>query len=146
MGPNKNRFKRLIKYLESSDGKNLNHETLTEGPNKGQTAGGAYGMVPGSAADFINQARNRNYVLPPDVEKLKKLSPDEVTKTLNENRELDEAMADVAADVMLAKTAGDEEKAAYGWRTGHNRDFKVLKDYLAHPYVEKYKKLKNQDK
>jgi hypothetical protein len=141
----KERFKRLIKFLETSGGKNLNHETLSSGINKGETAGGAYGMVPSSAKDFIKQAQNRNFILPEGTEEILQMPANEVTEKLNKNRNLDEALADVAADVILNKTSGNEEKAAYGWRTGHNRNFKVLQDYLQHPYVKKYKELKEDE-
>lgn len=135
------RAKAIIRKLESSDGQNMAHEMLTEGPNKGQTAGGAYGIVPNSLIDFVKQSRNRKMVVDPDLVNAMSRPADEVTKKLNEDRAFDEKAADMALKLLLSKTGGNEEQAAYGWRTGHNRTpEQFAKGAETHPYVQAYKK------
>src|ERR1035437_8160399 len=44
-----------IACKESSCGKNMTHKMMTEGPHKGMTAGGAWGMMPHSAAFILSK-------------------------------------------------------------------------------------------
>lgn len=136
------RQKAIIRMLESSGGKNFAHKPLTSGPNAGQTAGGAYGILPSSLKDFANQSMNRD--MPVDLDILTNMDKpaDEVTNLLNTNRNFDEKAAEMAIK-LLNKKYGDEEKAAYAWRTGHNQsDEAVAKGAETHPYVEAYRKQK----
>jgi hypothetical protein len=114
---------------------------LTAGPNKGQTAGGTYGIVPNSLIDFIKQSKKRGLEVDPRLLELAAKPHHEVTKALNENRELDDLAGELGARLVLHKTGGDEEKAAFGWRTGHNRDFANLQSekYAGNPYVKAYR-------
>jgi hypothetical protein len=140
----KDRFKKTIKFLESSGGRNLAHAPIETGINAGQVAGGAYGILPNSLVDFVKQSRNRGLNIDPRLVELSQLPPEEITKRLNEDRGLDDLAADLGSQLLLQKTMGDEEKAAYGWRTGHNRPFNKLSpdEYQKHPYVEAYNKEK----
>lgn len=129
----------IIRYLESSDGKNMNHEQLRSGPNKGQTAGGAYGIVPNSLKDFARQSMKRNIPVDTDILAYMDDPHEEVTKRLNEDREFDEKSAEMALNLINSKTGGDEAKTAYAWRTGHNRsDADMEANAAKHPYVQAY--------
>lgn len=143
----KERFKRVIKQLESSGGKNLSHETIESGINAGQTAGGAYGILPNSLKDFVNQAKNRNYEIPEELSNIKRLTPDQITDKLNQDRNFDEKAADLGSNILLEKTGGNELKAATGWRRGHNQNFNEMtdQDALNDPYVRAYSKLSTKD-
>lgn len=139
------RQKAIIRHLESSNGQNMNHEMLTAGPNKGQRAGGAYGIVPNSLKDFANQSMNRNIGVDPEILVEMDKPHEEVTKALNERRELDEKAAEMALRLINMKTGGDEEKTAYAWRTGHNQsDEKLQKGVEEHPYVRAYRQQREQ--
>lgn len=135
------RFKNTIRFLESSDGQNMQHDAIKTGPNAGQRAGGAYGILPNSLKDFVNQAKNRNMPVDPRLIDLIGKSHEEVTEILNNNRELDDLASDLGSKVVLNKTEDDEEKAAYAWRTGHNRDFANLppETYSNNDYVKAYR-------
>jgi hypothetical protein len=133
------RQKAIIRYLESSNGQNLNHAMLTSGPNAGQTAGGAYGIVPNSLKDFAKQSMNRNIGVDPDILVEMDKPADEVTKQLNTRPDLDDKAAEMALRLINAKTGGDEAKTAYAWRTGHNQSPEKLEQGAAeHPYVRAY--------
>lgn len=142
----KKRFKQIIKHLESSSGKNMDHDTINSGINSGQTAGGAYGIVPNSLKDFVGQARNRNYILPEDLSNVKDLSDEEITERLNTDRQFDEDAADLGSELLLQKAGQDESKAAKGWRRGHNQSFKRLdeKKLMEDPYVRAYRKIASE--
>lgn len=138
------RQKAIIRILESSNGKNLQHQPLTSGPNAGQTAGGAYGIVPNSLKDFANQSMNRNIGVDPDILTMMDNPADQVTNALNTNRELDDKAAEMALRLINAKTGGDEDKTAYAWRTGHNQSDEAMeKGAKTHPYVQAYEKQKD---
>lgn len=136
------RMKAIIGKLESSGGQNMDHAPLTQGPNAGQTAGGAYGIVPNSLKDFAHQSMNRN--IPVDVDLLAKMDedPTKVTQELNNNRKFDDQAAEMALKLILQKAGGNEEKAAYAWRTGQNQSDEKMQQGLSHPYVEAYRKEK----
>lgn len=134
------RQKAIIRYLESSNGQNLNHQTIQTGPNTGQRAGGAYGILPNSLRDFANQSMNRNIGVDPDllIEMGKKSG--EITNDLNKNPELDDKAVEMALRLINSKTGGDEDKTAYAWRTGHNQSDEALsKGAAEHPYVKAYR-------
>lgn len=137
----KNRFKNIIKHLESSGGKNLNHETIQSGINAGQTAGGAYGILPNTLNNFVNTSRNKGEAIDPRLDAMTQLPSEVVTDILNEDRELDEKAAELGMGQVLNRAGWDEEKAAYGWNQGHNRNFKEMANETIkdHEYVRKYR-------
>lgn len=139
MADNKlDRFKKTIKFLETTNGTNLNHRRNSAG----ERAGGAYGIIPSSLSDFINQTYNREMPVDTRLLDIANKPPDEVTEILNKDREIDEAAGDLGANLLLNKTGGDEEQAAYGWRLGHNRDFENLDPsvYQNLDYIKAYNK------
>ena len=136
------KFKAIIRQLESSDGKNLNHAPVASGLNKGQQAGGAYGILPNTLNNFVASGKNKGELIDPRLDAMSKLPPEVVTQILNEDRELDDKAADLGMGQVLPRADWDEEKAAYGWNTGHNRDYKNLSpEYKDFDYVQKYRKL-----
>lgn len=143
----KSRFKRIIRQLESSNGQNMNHEPIQTGINAGETAGGAYGILPNSLKNFIHQGRNRDYILPANLTGVGRLTDDEITDKLNNDRNFDENAADLGASILLQKTGQDESKAAAGWRRGTNQDFQNItpEDIQQDPYVRAYNNLKDAD-
>jgi len=141
----KKRFLKIISDIESSGGKNKNHEVIKKGVNKGQRAGGAYGIVPGTLGEFYNRARNRNYVLPQELSEARGLGNDEMTKALTENPVLDDQAAEIISDIMLKESQGDPDKAAYGWNSGFTGMKEVSPETRSDSkYVKKFKTLKNK--
>jgi hypothetical protein len=143
-------FKKIIKMMESSGGKNMNHKRIEKGSTEGQTAGGAYGMVPSTITDVVNQLHNRKIEVDPRLEQLSELAqtnPDAVTKVLNKNRDIDELAADHMTTLLENKTGGDINKMAYAWNMGHNRDFSKLdeKKLNKSDYFRKFARLNKPD-
>lgn len=131
--------------LESSGGKNKDHERLTTGVNAGQKAGGAFGIVPNSARDFVRQAQNRQYILPEGMEEIKTMPAEDLTNKLNNDPEFDNKVSDLASELLLQKAGQSEERAAYGWRRGHNIIGRTDEDTAKKdPYVQKYLQLKRR--
>ena len=91
------KFLQLMSLLESSGGKDLNHQTMTRGIHVGDTAQGQYGLMPNTIEEFKHRA---------------KLSKRTVPK--NEAQ-----IANRLAEHLEAKTE-DPEKQAYMWQYGHN--------------------------
>jgi hypothetical protein len=51
----KNRTLKAIKMVESSNGKNTNHEMLENGPHKGTNAIGSYGLMPMTVKEMVSK-------------------------------------------------------------------------------------------
>lgn len=92
------RFLHYISQLESSGGKNLDHEEVETGPLKGETAEGPHALMPSTKTELMNRYPS---ALQEDS------SPEEFDKKLAEH--------------VLNRAQGDETTAAGLWRHGHNR-------------------------
>lgn len=143
-----------IGMKESGGGKYLNHQTMTEGPFKGHTAAGAFGMMPASAAFIVNKDPALAKKYPKLMEASKDLDKNhkEITKMIHEDPQ---AAADFAISFYKrnkGKTKSDQQ-LAYSWLNGLKGSWNKLNDggheaIESHPYVqgvmEEYAKLKPQ--
>lgn len=141
-----------IGMKESSGGKFLNHQTMTEGPFKGHTAAGAFGMMPASAAFIVNKDPALAKKYPKLLEASKDLNNrhKDITKMLHDDPQ---AAADFAISFYKrnkGKTKSDQQ-LAYSWLNGLKGSWNKLNDggheaINSHPYVqgvmEEYAKLK----
>ena len=93
------KFLQLMSLLESSGGKNLKHEEITQGIHAGDTAQGQYGLMPNTIDEFKHRAKLTNRSIPK-----------------NEIQ-----VANRLAEHLEAKT-DNPEKQAYMWQYGHNLD------------------------
>lgn len=133
------RFKKTLRMVETSGGKNLAHSPVKKGVNKGDTAGGEWGILPNSLKMYINQAKNRNMPVDPRLEELALLPNDQITKRLNEDREIDNIAANLGQSIILDQADYDEGKAAYSWNHGNIRDFNNMPEgYMDNSYTQKY--------
>ncbi len=143
-----------IGMKESSGGKNLKHATMTEGPHKGHTAGGMFGMMPNSAAFIINKDPELAKKYPKMLEAAKDMNKNhqQFTELFNNDPE---AAADFAISQFKrnkGKTKSDQQ-LAYSWLNGLKGSWNKYKEhgknsFSEHPYVkdvmEEYQKLKPQ--
>lgn len=141
-----------IGMKESSGGKFLNHATMTEGPFKGHTAAGAFGMMPASAAFIVNKDPALAKKYPKLLEASKDLDGKhkDISKMLHDDPQ---AAADFAISFYKrnkGKTKSDQQ-LAYSWLNGLKGSWNKLNDggheaINSHPYVqgvmEEYAKLK----
>lgn len=95
----RSKFLQLMSLLETSGGKDMNHQTMTKGIHAGDTAKGQYGLMPNTIKEFKHRA---------------KLLGEPIPK--NESQ-----IANALSDHLENKT-DDPEKRAYMWQYGHNLD------------------------
>lgn len=121
------RFLKIISMLESSGDENKDHPAVTSGIHAGDSAIGQYGLMPNTIEEI---AKRR-----PDLPAYDETSP-----------EIQSAYANALAERTLSRSAGDEEKAAYAWRMGHNLTPEQITErgFGEHPYVQKYKEYKEK--
>lgn len=119
--PRVSKFLGKIKQLESSGGKDFGHQTITnpESVQYGTTAIGNYGLMPNTVKELINR-RRINGTITPDMQELDEKTPDDIKTHLETHPELEQQLAEDLANHVLKKQQGDEDKAAYSWKFGHN--------------------------
>jgi len=135
-----------IAMIETSGGKNLKHKL---DPKSGMTAGGMFGMMPGTASDVVRLDSTMAKKYPDIVEYTKNLkeSHPKITEFFNTNPEA--AVEFAMSHYNRAKSKlGDHESTAYGWFNGINGSLKAQKQpgkIANHDYVKKFRQyLKNK--
>jgi len=135
-------FLGVISQIESSGGTNFNHAQIKDGIHEGHRAAGTYGLMPNTVNEILNRMKNTGS-LDPKLEYLDGMNPKEMKVAIENNKEVEEMLAQDLAGKVLDRQ-GDPEKAAYSWFQGHNLSPKQVKErnYQDHDYVKKYKKIK----
>lgn len=103
-----------IAQNESSGGINLDFPTVESGLNKGQKAGGPFGMMPLTAQELLK----RNPKLAEEYPDIQQAKPEHITEILNADPD---AATDLARQEFLRRMnlfGGDKEKAAHSWLYG----------------------------
>jgi len=131
-------FLNTISQIESSGGKNFDHQQMKGGIHSGDKAIGRYGLMPNTVNETLNRLRMSGQ-LTPELAELNKLDSATLKSTLEGNPGLEDQIAKSLADRVLAKQQ-DEEKAAYSWNQGHNLTPERIAErpYQEHDYVKKY--------
>jgi ADP-ribose pyrophosphatase YjhB (NUDIX family)/predicted GNAT family acetyltransferase len=132
-----------ISFIESSGGKNKNHEKTTVGVNAGHTAGGATGLMPIT----IQETLKKNPALGKKYAHLVGASHDTVTSEINKNPDMEADIANAHWN-RLGNTLGhDKAKMAFAWRNGITAAKRATPEELSgHPYVQKFMKRSAQRK
>ena len=140
---NINSFLKTIGQIESSGGKNFNHDEIKSGIHKGQRAAGTYGLMPNTAYEVLNRMR-RDGEVPQDLAGLSKMDPVQIKQHIETNPDVEQQLASHLAGKVL-DDQGNEEKAAYSWFQGHNLSPEDIdrRNYQDHDYVKKYRKYKD---
>ncbi len=119
--------------------------------NSGMTAGGMFGMMPGTASDVVRLDKSIAQKYPEIVEytkDLKNFHP-KITEFFNNNPEaaLEFAKSQYAR---AKKRLGDDESVAYSWLNGITGALKTRKEnpdtIKNHDYVQKFRKYRNPNK
>lgn len=139
----KEKFLELIRQIESSGGKNVDHRTMASGLHKGQAAMGEYGIMPKTAQEFVNRRKMRGQ-FGPDEAIMAQMSPAELKEFLANQDRVEQGLAGDIADHVLRRSKGNEEKAAYMWNMGHNKKASSIEEGALNSsqYVDKFRKLK----
>lgn len=123
-------FRKLMSFLESSGGKNVQHRTIASGPQAGTQAIGEHAIMPNSAQEAANRRImagqgdiNDQYV--------KESTSQDVGAMLEGNPDLQERYVNDMMGRLLERTGGDVDLAATGWLYGHNLPKERLEEKLA---------------
>ena len=128
-----NNFKKIMAYLESSNGKNTKHQPITQGMHAGTTAVGPYGQLPIPIKEMAKRAPASS-----PLDSLLKDAPlDTVQNIVKENPEVQDEYADRMANKLLDKTHGDPNLAAVAWRYGQNLPNSELKAKMTPEYQQR---------
>lgn len=127
-GPYDNELE-AISGLESSFGKDTEHEPVEEGLQSGSTAVGRFGLMPNTIRDVSKKIGNRetdlgNAVGPetdlPDVSELQDLSDEEITERIKANPVLENKIARLLYLEGVTKRGNNPDLNAYAWQYGNN--------------------------
>ena len=136
-------FLSIIGQIESSGGTNFDHAEIQDGMHEGHRAAGTYGLMPNTIDEILNRMRLQGEVNP-NLQSLSEMSPEEKKLAVENNPDMENALARSLANRVLDNQNNDEEKAAYSWFQGHNMSPQDIdeQDYQNHDYVKKYNKFK----
>lgn len=141
-----------IAEAESSGGKNIDHQTVTSGLNKGHTAGGMFGMMPKTAAFAIKKDLELAKKYPDLVEAASDIDKNHKIFTDKFNND-PEAAADFAKSVFNYNKKRTKDKAmlVHSWLNGLKGSWNKYKDEGSsaisdHWYVKKILDLYNAKK
>lgn len=137
-------FLNSISQVESSGGKNFDHDEIKQGMHQGHRAIGRYGLMPNTVKEVANRMR-REGLINPNIRDVSSMEAADMKSTLETNPAYEQELAEYLANHVLNKQAGDDEKAAYSWFQGHNLSPERINEsnYKEHDYVKKYNKFKN---
>lgn len=139
------RFLNIIKQIESSGGKDLNHKILESGMHKGDAAMGEYGIMPKTAEEFIKRREMKDQ-FGPDEALMRQMDSGQLKEFLADQDRIEQNLADDIATRVLKRSKGNEEKAAYMWNQGHNKLASNIddEDLDNADYIKKFRKLKDR--
>lgn len=124
-----------LRMLESNNGKNFNHPTITQGLDKGTQAAGNYGLTGSTINDVIKN--NPHYT------QLMAMAPVEKKQYIESHPEDESNIANSLIDRLQQRYAGDPSKIAYAWNHGtYINPNKITPDILQHDqYTNNFQKL-----
>jgi len=142
MDNNTEKFLNIIKQIESSGGKNVNHPTMQQGIHAGDTAYGSYGLMPNTVIDVTNRLQSLNK-LSDKTSPIVGLPKEQINDYLRQNPQAEEEVADFLARNLLARMKGNEEFAAKAWNAGSNLQPEQMdqQKLINDPYVSKYREI-----
>jgi hypothetical protein len=132
----RDKFKQILKAIESGGKLDPNNPVMTSGMHKGDAAVGQYGIMP-KTVDYITRAEERDTGEESPYSHLEGLSTPELRKAFKQDRHIPEALRRTPegaeeyltnryADQILSKYE-DPMVAQAAWNQGHNADEEKLK-------------------
>jgi hypothetical protein len=124
-----------IAFIESSNGKNKNHEMTNVGLSAGQTAGGSTGLMPLTVKEVVAKS--------PELSKkyshLIDAPHGQVTAFINNHPEAEAEIANTHWKNLSNKFHNDRPRMAYAWRNGVTAAKRAdVSTIFSHPYVQKF--------
>jgi len=142
---NTKEFLKRISQLESSGGQNTDHPVVQSGIQEGEQAIGQYALMPNTVRELINRRRLQGNEISPELQNIHKMPSPDMKKYIEENPNIEDDLANQLATKVIQGQVGDEDRAAYSWKMGHNLTPDRITDEKlnTNPYVQKYRNLKN---
>jgi len=126
---------RRISMIESSGGKNKNHEMTTVGVNAGHTAGGSTGLMPITIAETVAKTPE----LKAKYQHLLSMKPDQVTAAINQHPDMETDIANHHWKRLSNVFRNDRPRMAFAWRNGITAAKNATSEQISnHPYVQKF--------
>lgn len=135
----KSRFKKALRIIESSDGKNTNHKLLTTGIHAGTRAVGEYGMMPLTAVTHIKRLKIRRTLVPRYIKYLC-LDKFQMQKILEQDKGFYAYVVDSFVDEVISRSLTAQE-ADFRWNQGEN--IKRENIDFTHPRIKKFTIVRN---
>lgn len=131
-----------IAQSESSGGKNLNHKTMNKGIHKGQTAGGAWGMMPKTAAYVMKMSKKLQQKYPELAKDTQDIDSNhkKITELLNKDPKAAYELAKTLHGHLKDIYGNDSNKTLHSWHYGIKGTKKALesgKELNKDAYVQK---------
>lgn len=124
-----------IGHIESNSGKNLNHPIVKYGINRGDRAGGQFGLMPITAKETVS----KNPLLKLKYGHILNLSNKQVTIFLNNDKKASDEIASSHWKRLKKIFPNDKLKRVYAWNCGITCALKASKqDIINSKYVKKF--------
>lgn len=135
------KFLNKIAQLESTNDFNTQHKKMQYGIHKGDSAIGKYGLMPNTIDEFISR-REAKKKYGPDEALIDRLEGAELKDFISGDKRIEDNLANDIAKHVLSRSK-DEEKAAYMWNQGHNKNPNDIteEDLDQSDYVQKFRNL-----
>lgn len=124
-----------IAQNESSGGKDMNYPTVQKGLNKGQKAGGPFGMMPLTAQELLK----RDPKLAEEYPDIQQAAPEKITEILNSDPDAALELARAEYLRRLNLFGGDKAKAAHSWLYGTTGTMQTPDEQISESdYIQKF--------
>ena len=129
-----------IMQIESSGGKNTNHEEVKTGPMKGLRAIGRWGFMPPTVKNTLDRMK-MNGKLTGDLRPLYTMNREQLGEHFEHNPTSELKLARFLARHVLKNNHGDQKRAAYSWLHGSNltKDNIPEEELNGSDYVKQFK-------
>ena len=131
-----------ISCIESNCGKNKKHKTVKYGLNAGDSAAGAFGLMPITTKEIIHKSER----LRSKYSYITKLSHNKINKIINVHENIDKEIASEHWARLSKIFPQDEIRRVYAWKNGITGAKRASKTKMYNdPYVKKFKALQRLD-
>lgn len=120
----RNKFKKLISFLESSSGKDTDHKLMASGIHRGTSAMGEYGMMP-NTAQHMARVNIRDKKSTPLDEVVANIDPSQIEEVLSSNPNKTKEYVNAYMDRVL-NSSNSMKDAATKWMAGPNASEKTM--------------------
>lgn len=123
-----------IAFIESTNGKNINHKPVFNSTHNGDSAIGKYGLMPNTIKLILKKDKklNKKYAF------LANLNGYQIRKYFNQNRIVEEEFASALYDYYASKYDQRIEYISCAWHYGEGKVVKTDDNIILHlPYVKR---------